>query len=127
MNSRVWLLMLALFAITGYGISSVMFSELSNDMAASVGLSLDEVEVVKVGFMITQVLGYMFAPMLIRKFGTYKLLIATLVMELCVNSVLYWQVSQHWLFALSWLCSGLALSTLLVVINIYLLEHFEQR
>ena len=127
MKSRGWLLMLALFAITGYGISSVMFSELSNEMAASAGLSLDEVEVVKVGFMITQVLGYMFAPMLIRKFGTYKLLITALVMELCVNSVLYWQVSQHWLFALSWLCSGLALSTLLVVINLYLLDHFEQR
>ncbi|MBA5761115.1 MFS transporter [Vibrio sp. 404] len=127
MKTRVWLLILALFAIAGYGISSVMFSELSHNMAASMGLSLDEVEVVKVGFMITQVLGYMCAPVLIRKLGTYPLLIAALLAQLCINSVLYWQVSQHWLFTLSWLCSGLALSTLLVVINVYLLQHFEQR
>ncbi|NMV21003.1 hypothetical protein HKB23_01155, partial [Vibrio parahaemolyticus] len=44
------LLILTLFAIVAFGINSVMFTELSYEMAATSGLSADEVALVKVGF-----------------------------------------------------------------------------
>lgn len=67
MKTRSPLLIFALFAIAAFGINSVMFTELSHEMAATSGLSTDEVEQVKIGFMITQVLGFMFTPILVRK------------------------------------------------------------
>ena len=65
MKTRSPLLIFALFAIAAFGINSVMFTELSHEMAATSGLSADEVELVKIGFMITQVLGFMFTPILV--------------------------------------------------------------
>ncbi|WP_045399851.1 MFS transporter permease [Vibrio campbellii] len=127
MKTRSPLLIFALFAIAAFGINSVMFTELSHEMAATSGLSADEVELVKIGFMITQVLGFMFTPILVRKLGTTLPLHFALLVGLGTNLVLYW-VGQHaLLFTLTWLVSGFFMSMLLVVVNLYLLNTFEQR
>lgn len=121
------LLIFALFAIAAFGINSVMFTELSHEMAATSGLSADEVELVKIGFMITQVLGFMFTPILVRKLGTSLPLHSALLVGLGTNLALYW-IGQHaLLFTLTWLVSGFFMSMLLVVVNLYLLNTFEQR
>ncbi|MEI8597404.1 hypothetical protein P4S64_06445 [Vibrio sp. M60_M31a] len=72
MKSRIRLLTWVLFALAAFGINSVMFSELSYEMAATVGLSLDETELVKIGFMIAQVLGFIWAPKLVRHRCAYS-------------------------------------------------------
>jgi len=127
MKTRSPLLIFALFAIAAFGINSVMFTELSHEMAATSGLSTDEVELVKIGFMITQVLGFMFTPILVRKLGTLLPLHSALLVGLGTNLALYW-VGQHaLLFTLTWLVSGFFMSMLLVVVNLYLLNTFEQR
>ncbi|HGY9593979.1 TPA: MFS transporter [Vibrio campbellii] len=127
MKTRSPLLIFALFAIAAFGINSVMFTELSHEMAATSGLSADEVELVKIGFMITQVLGFMFTPTLVRKLGTSLPLHFALLVGLGTNLALYW-VGQHaLLFTLTWLVSGFFMSMLLVVVNLYLLNTFEQR
>ncbi|MET2846176.1 MFS transporter [Vibrio owensii] len=127
MKTRSPLLIFALFAIAAFGINSVMFTELSHEMAATSGLSVDEVELVKIGFMITQVLGFMFTPILVRKLGTSLPLHSALLVGLGTNLALYW-IGQHaLLFTLTWLVSGFFMSTLLVVVNLYLLNTFEQR
>ncbi|WP_199481857.1 MFS transporter [Vibrio owensii] len=127
MKTRSPLLIFALFAIAAFGINSVMFTELSREMAATSGLSADEVELVKIGFMITQVLGFMFTPILVRKLGTSLPLHSALLVGLGTNLALYW-IGQHaLLFTLTWLVSGFFMSTLLVVVNLYLLNTFEQR
>lgn len=127
MKTRSPLLIFALFAIAAFGINSVMFTELSHEMAATSGLSADEVELVKIGFMITQVLGFMFTPILVRKLGTSLPLHSALLVGLGTNLALYW-IGQHaLLFTLTWLVSGFFMSMLLVVVNLYLLNTFEQR
>ncbi|MGD1391343.1 MFS transporter [Vibrio harveyi] len=127
MRTRSPLLIFALFAIAAFGINSVMFTELSHEMAATSGLSADEVELVKIGFMITQVLGFMFTPIMVRKLGTSLPLHSALLVGLGTNLALYW-VGQHaLLFTLTWLVSGFFMSMLLVVVNLYLLNSFEQR
>ncbi|HHP0467113.1 TPA: MFS transporter [Vibrio harveyi] len=127
MKKRSPLLIFALFAIAAFGINSVMFTELSHEMAATSGLSADEVELVKIGFMITQVLGFMFTPIMVRKLGTSLPLHSALLVGLGTNLALYW-VGQHaLLFTLTWLVSGFFMSMLLVVVNLYLLNSFEQR
>ncbi|MGR5238322.1 MFS transporter [Vibrio alfacsensis] len=127
MKTRLPLLILALFAIAAFGINSVMFTELSHEMAATAGLSMDEIEQVKIGFMITQLLGFMFTPLLIRKLGAGVPLVTALLVGLVANIVLYWQVPSPWLFTLTWLCNGFFMSMLLVVLNLYLLDTFEKR
>ncbi|WP_440889014.1 MFS transporter [Vibrio sp. WZ-1] len=127
MKTRSPLLIFALFAIAAFGINSVMFTELSHEMAATSGLSADEVELVKIGFMITQVLGFMFTPILVRKFGTLLPLYSSLLVGLAMNLVLYWAGQHALLFTLTWLVSGFFMSMLLVVVNLYLLNTFEQR
>ncbi len=104
-----------------------MFTELSHEMAATSGLSADEVELVKIGFMITQVLGFMFTPILVRKLGTTLPLHFALLVGLGTNLVLYWVGQYALLFTLAWLVSGFFMSMLLVVVNLYLLNTFEQR
>lgn len=127
MKTRSPLLIFALFAIAAFGINSVMFTELSHEMAATSGLSADEVELVKIGFMITQVLGFIFTPIMVRKLGTSLPLHSALLVGLGTNLALYW-VGQHaLLFTLTWLVSGFFMSMLLVVVNLYLLNTFEQR
>jgi len=127
MKTRTPLLILALFAIAAFGINSVMFTELSHEMAATTGLSLDETDLVKIGFMITQLLGFILTPMLVRQCGAYLPLVTSLFVGLTVNMVLYWQVPNQWLFAITWLCCGFFMSMLLVVVNFFLLDKFEER
>ncbi|MEH0711073.1 MFS transporter [Vibrio owensii] len=127
MKTRSPLLIFALFAIAAFGINSVMFTELSHEMAATSGLSADEVELVKIGFMITQVLGFMFTPVLVRKLGTSLPLHSALLVGLGTNLALYWTGQHALLFTLTWLVSGFFMSMLLVVVNLYLLNTFEQR
>lgn len=127
MEKRSPLLILTLFAIAAFGINSVMFTELSYEMAATSGLSVDEVALVKVGFMITQVLGFIFTPILVRRLGTLILLHAILLVGLASNLVLYWGGQQELVFTLTWLSSGFFMSMLMVVLNLYLLHFFEQR
>ncbi|WP_425670611.1 MFS transporter [Vibrio owensii] len=127
MKTRSPLLIFALFAIAAFGINSVMFTELSHEMAATSGLSADEVELVKIGFMITQVLGFMFTPILVRKLGTSLPLHSALLVGLGTNLALYWTGQHALLFTLTWLVSGFFMSMLLVVVNLYLLNTFEQR
>ncbi|WP_045421556.1 MFS transporter permease [Vibrio jasicida] len=126
MKTRSPLLIFALFAIAAFGINSVMFTELSHEMAATSGLSTDEVEQVKIGFMITQVLGFMFTPILVRKLGASLPLHSALLVGLGTNLALYWTGQHALLFTLTWLVSGFFMSMLLVV-NLYLLNTFEQR
>ncbi|MGD1504691.1 MFS transporter [Vibrio harveyi] len=127
MKTRSPLLIFALFAIAAFGINSVMFTELSHEMAATSGLSADEVELVKIGFMITQVLGFMFTPIMVRKLGTSLPLHSSLLVGLGTNLALYWTGQHALLFTLTWLVSGFFMSMLLVVVNLYLLNTFEQR
>lgn len=127
MKTRSPLLIFALFAIAAFGINSVMFTELSHEMAATSGLSADEVELVKIGFMITQVLGFMFTPIMVRKLGTSLPLHSALLVGLGTNLALYWTGQHALLFTLTWLVSGFFMSMLLVVVNLYLLNTFEQR
>ncbi|MGR5275314.1 MFS transporter [Vibrio rotiferianus] len=126
MKTRSPLLIFALFAIAAFGINSVMFTELSHEMAATSSLSADEVELVKIGFMITQVLGFMFTPILVRKLGTSLPLHSALLVGLGTNLALYWTGQHALLFTLTWLVSGFFMSMLLVVVNLYLLNTFEQ-
>ncbi|EIZ1044369.1 MFS transporter [Vibrio parahaemolyticus] len=127
MEKRSPLLILTLFAIAAFGINSVMFTELSYEMAATSGLSPDEVALVKVSFMIAQVLGFIFTPILVRRLGTLILLHAILWVGLTSNIVLYWGGHQELVFTLTWLASGFFMSMLMVVLNLYLLHFFEQR
>ncbi|OLQ74469.1 MFS transporter permease [Photobacterium proteolyticum] len=127
MKTRSPLMILALFAIAAFGINSVMFTELSQEMAATTGLSLDETELVKTGFMITQLLGFMLAPVLVRNCGAYLPLLFSLLVGLAANMVLYWQLPNPWLFTITWLCGGFFMSMLLVTVNLFLLETFEER
>ncbi|EOV9409298.1 MFS transporter [Vibrio parahaemolyticus] len=121
------LLILTLFAIVAFGINSVMFTELSYEMAATSGLSADEVALVKVGFMIVQILGFIFTPILVRRLGTLILLHAILWVGFTSNLVLYWGGHQKLVFTLTWLVSGFFMSMLMVVLNLYLLHFFKQR
>ncbi|WP_194439252.1 MFS transporter [Vibrio fluminensis] len=127
MKARLPLLFVATVVIAAYGINSAMFTELSSNMAASVGLSLDEVERVKVGFMIAQILGYMFTPILARRIGSQYVLSIALSVSLAVSAIFYWHGVSEGLFAFLWLCNGFAMSALLVVVNLYLLERFEHQ
>ncbi|HHF2869197.1 TPA: MFS transporter [Vibrio alginolyticus] len=127
MKTRSPLLIFALFAIAAFGINSVMFTELSHEMTATSGLSVDEVELVKIGFMTTQVLGFMFTPILVRKLGTSLPLHSALLVGLGTNLALYWSGQHALLFTLTWLVSGFFMSMLLVVVNLYLLNTFELR
>ncbi|MGP8306218.1 MFS transporter [Vibrio sp. YIC-376] len=127
MKSRTPLLIWVLFALAAFGISSVMFTELSHEMAATVGLSLDEVARVKIGMLIAQVTGYIFASILVRNSSAYRLLVTALIAEIAASMLLYMQLPIPWLFTLTWLCCGFFMSVLLVVVNIYLLDVFEQR
>lgn len=127
MKSRIRLLTWVLFALAAFGINSVMFSELSYEMAATVGLSLDETELAKIGFMIAQVLGFIWAPKLVRHWCAYRILITALLIEITASMILYWQLPNPWLFKLTWLFVGFFMSVLLVVVNLFLLDVFEQR
>ncbi|UTV31044.1 MFS transporter [Photobacterium atrarenae] len=125
MKARGSLLILSLFSMLAYGLSSVMFNDMSNEMAASAGLSLDEVEQIKVGFTITQILGFVFTPLMVRQWGSYLLLILSLAAGFGANLVLYMDLAHEWGFVLPWLCIGFSMSVLLVVVNLQLLDSFE--
>ncbi|MGR6860357.1 MFS transporter [Aliivibrio salmonicida] len=127
MKTNCPLLIFSLFAIAAFGINSVMFTELSNEMAASSGLSNDQIELTKIGFMVTQALGFMFTPILVRKLGTRISLNASLIVGLASNLLLGYLGNHETLFIITWLFSGFFMSSLLVVINLYLIHTFEQR
>ncbi|UYI48991.1 hypothetical protein OFO16_21620 [Vibrio natriegens] len=127
MQSRIRLLTWVLFALAAFGINSVMFSDLSYEMAATTGLSLDETELVKIGFMIAQVLGFIWAPRLVRHWSAYRILLTALITEVTASMILYWQLPYPWLFTLTWLCIGFFMSVLLVVVNLFLLNVLELR
>jgi DHA2 family multidrug resistance protein len=127
MKTNSPLLIISLFAIAAFGINSVMFTELSHEMAASSGLSTDEIELTKIGFMITQVLGFIFTPILARKLGIKTSLNASLIVGLASSLLLGYLKNHEALFIITWLVSGFFMSSLSVIINVYLIYTFEQR
>lgn len=127
MKNRSSLLILTLFAIAACGINSVMFTELSHQMAATMGLSLDETGVVKIGFMIAQILGFLLIPLLVRNLGAYHSLVGAITIGLVTSILLYFQVPNLWLFSITWFCTGFAMSALIITLNLFLLDTFESR
>lgn len=127
MKNRTPLLLLALFALAAFGINSVMFTEMSHEMAVTFRLSLDETDRVKIAMMIAQVLGYLFSPLLVRHFGAYRLLMFALGGGLVCNIVLYLPMPLPGLFWLTWVCAGFSMSIMLVTINLLLLHTFDAR
>ncbi|MFT6984783.1 MAG: DHA2 family multidrug resistance protein [Psychromonas sp.] len=127
MNKRTSLLILALFSMAAYGLSTVMFNDLSYEMAASIGFSIDEMSQVKVGFTIFQVLGLLLTPLLIRLWGTSRALLISLLVGLFANLALAMAPSNELIFIIAWLASGFMLSVLLAVVNLLVLNDFAAR
>jgi DHA2 family multidrug resistance protein len=127
MNKDTPLLILALFSMAAYGVSAVMFNDLSSEMAASIGFSLDEMTQVKVGFTIFQVLGLVLTPVLIRLWGTSRALLISLLVGLFANFALTLVANNELIFIIAWLASGFVLSVLLAVVNLLVLNAFATR
>ncbi|MGB5446585.1 MAG: MFS transporter [Psychromonas sp.] len=127
MKTPITLVVLALFSMAAYGIATVLFSDISTEMAASIGFSLDEVSLVSMGFTISQILGLILTPLLLRKWGTHPVLQGALLTGIIVNGVFFMFSDNPVLFIGAWLCSGFSLSVLLVVTNLLVLDGVESR
>lgn len=127
MNKQLSMLIALLFGVTAFGLNSVMFSELVYEMAVSAGLSHDEVELVKIGFTVTQLLGFLLSPLIIRYLGAYLPLRLSLLVGGVANLVLYLQMPFQEVFIISWFFCGFFMGMLLVIINFYLLDAFSEK
>ncbi|MFA0413533.1 MFS transporter [Vibrio renipiscarius] len=132
MNARrpfpiVALCLIAVFSLTAFGLYSAMFNELGYEMAARAGLSMDELDRVKTGFTISQVWGFILIPLTLRRVGTDSILMAALGLGLCSSIALALGVEHYALFTAIWLLNGLVVSTLLVVVNLYLLDKLANK
>ena len=75
-------------SMLAFGLSSALFGAASHDMAATLGLSLDEVSLLNVAFMAMQLIGFMIAPLLLRSVGNRRTLYAALSMVFLASLML---------------------------------------
>ncbi|GLS92391.1 MFS transporter [Psychromonas marina] len=127
MQKRIPLLILALFTMTAYGLSSVIFTDVTHEMAISIGFSLDEMTQVKVAFTIFQVLGLLFSPLIIRFWCSSRVLIVSLAAGLIASLSLYFLPTNALIFVYAWLVIGFVLSILLALTNLLVLDTFEAK
>ncbi|MCF1432092.1 MAG: hypothetical protein LPH21_01445 [Shewanella sp.] len=123
MRKHLSFIILAFTCFAAYGLLGAMFGEFSAPMAASFGLSLDEIERVKAAFMASQVMGFLLTPLWVRRFTPNRVLTAALSTAI-LASASQTLVALSWLnLAASWIVLGIALSALLVAVNLLMLDR----
>ncbi|GHA45481.1 MFS transporter [Photobacterium aphoticum] len=113
-------------SMLAFGLSSALFGAASHDMAATLGLSLDEVSLLNVAFMAMQLIGFMIAPLLLRSVGNRRTLYAALSMVFLASLMLITQHHVGWHLA-AWMLNGLGVSLLLISVNLIVLSACSYR
>lgn len=80
MQRKGWLIALILLAMLPVGISSALFKALAAEMAASNGLSGDELSYLNIAFSAAQLVALLAAPFIVRHFTVTRTLRASLLM-----------------------------------------------
>lgn len=124
MKKNLSFLALIFFTMTAYGIGSSVQSNLSTDLAASIGLSKDEIAQINVGFIISQILAFNLASLMIRQYNTTKILFSALILCFISNLMFCTHIHNIWLFTVNWFIYGFASSLLLVSILVLILHRF---
>lgn len=109
-----------------FGLTSALFGAASVNMAATLGLSMDEISLLNVAYMAAQLLGLIIAPVLIRHCGYGKTLHIALGTTLCASLMLTLTHSVL-LHTLAWIFNGIGVSLLLVAVNLMVLHTCQYR
>lgn len=125
MRKHLLFIIIVFTSFAAYGLLGAMFGEFSAPMAASFGLSLDEIERVKAAFMAAQVLGFLLTPLWVRRFTLDRVLTAALSTAMLVSASQTLIALSWWSLTASWVLLGIALSTLLVAVNLLMLDKVK--
>ncbi len=126
MRSQFRLMLLVLLGLTPFGVATSLFGVASAEMAATAGLTLDEMSLVNILFMTSQVLGFIACGLLIRAQG----LVTTIKLALSggtVAAVLLANASNPLLITLGWGLMGLSVSSVMIGITQLVLSRCSYR
>ncbi|WP_330961289.1 MFS transporter [Photobacterium sp. 53610] len=127
MNRSFSLALLAVIAMLPVGLTSAMFRAMSTHMAVTNGLSPDEMSHLDIGFMMTQLVMLLLAPLILRRCRINVALRRALMMAAVSHLVI--AVTDHapLLQAGAWLALGACASLILVSLNLLILARCRYR
>lgn len=127
MKRSLSLAVLALSAMLPVGLTSAMFKAISTHMAASNGLSLDEINYLNIGFTIAQIVTLLFTPLIMRRFRPNSVLCRTLVLAALSHLVLANTIQMPGIHGGVWLVLGVCASLIMVSVNLLVLDGCNYR
>ncbi|MDT8869357.1 MFS transporter [Vibrio fluvialis] len=127
MQRKGWLIALILLAMLPVGISSALFKALAAEMAASNGLSGDELSYLNIAFSAAQLVALLAAPFTVRHFTVTRTLRASLLMASLCQMVFAFTHQSPWLHGATWVVLGFCVSIITLTINLLILDQYGYR
>ncbi|MCG6215804.1 MFS transporter [Vibrio furnissii] len=127
MQRKAWLAALILAAMLPVGITSALFKALAAEMAASNGVSSDELSYLNIAFSAAQLIALLAAPFIVRSVSVMRTLRVSLIMAALCQVVFACAHQSPELHGAAWVVVGVCVSLITLSINLLILDQCSYR